>query len=233
MKLNYSVIILSAGFGKRMMPLTKDLPKPLIKINGTSLLDNSINILKKIGFNKIIINMHYQHSKIKEVISSRKDIKDITLIYENEILDTGGGVKNAVRYSNSKNILVVNSDIFLRENNIKDIKKLIDKYEINKKPHLLLVGKENAYGLDKKEGDFNLNKDKISRFKDGQKIFYYTGLQVFNSDILKNFSKKKFSFNVVWDYLINKEVLHGNIMHSNWYHVGNIQGLAIAKEENS
>ena len=98
MSFDFSGMILAAGYGRRMMPLTKNLPKPLIEINGITLLDNSINFLKKLGCKDIVINTHYQHQKIKESIDRRSDKKIITLIYENDILDTGGGVKNILPY---------------------------------------------------------------------------------------------------------------------------------------
>ena len=82
MTLNYSGMILAAGFGKRMMPLTKNLPKPLININGITLLDNAIDFLKKLGCRQIIINTHYHHLKIEKSINRRKDTEDIELIYE-------------------------------------------------------------------------------------------------------------------------------------------------------
>lgn len=228
MSLNFSAMILAAGFGKRMLPLTKDVPKPLIDINGITLLDNSINFLKKLGCTQIIINTHYQHTKIQKSINLRKSQNNIKLIYEKEILDTGGGVKNAIPHFNNNNILIINSDIFWREENLKDARLLITNY--NQLPRLLLVSKKNAFGLSKSNGDFVLNKSKVSRFKEGDEIIFFSGLQILNLDIFKNFSNGKFSFNVVWNYLIDKERLCGQIMQSNWYHVGDIQGLTIARK---
>ena len=221
-------MILAAGFGKRMLPLTKDVPKPLIDINGITLLDNSINFLKKLGCTQIIINTHYQHTKIQKSINLRKSQNNIKLIYEKEILDTGGGVKNAIPHFNNNNILIINSDIFWREENLKDARLLITNY--NQLPRLLLVSKKNAFGLFKNNGDFVLNKNKVLRFKEGDEIIFFSGLQILNLDIFKNFSNGKFSFNVVWNYLIDKERLCGQIMQSNWYHVGDIQGLTIARK---
>lgn len=228
MSLNFSAMILAAGFGKRMLSLTKELPKPLIDINGITLLDNSINFLEKLGCSEIIINTHYQHKKIQKLISLRKSQNNITLIYEKEILDTGGGVKNAIPRFNNNNILIINSDIFWREENLKDAHLLINNYK--QLPCLLLVSKKNAFGLSKKNGDFVLNKNKVSRFKEGDEIIFFSGLQILNIDIFKKFSNDKFSFNVVWNYLIDKKILSGQIMQSNLYHVGDIQGLTIARK---
>tara|TARA_B110000263_G_scaffold187777_1_gene165455 strand:+ start:753 stop:1454 length:702 start_codon:yes stop_codon:yes gene_type:complete len=230
MILNYSGMILAAGFGKRMMPLTKELPKPLIDINGITLLENAINFLKKLGCQQIIINTHYHHLKIERFISQRKDIDNIELVYEKEILDTGGGVKNAIPYFKNDDLLIVNSDIFWREENIKDAKLLIKNYRNKKIPYLLLAEKKRSFGIFKSQGDFVLQKNKIVRFNKGDHIFFYSGLQMITADILKQFSQKSFSFNDVWDNLIVNENLCGQIMKSNWYHVGDIKGLTIVKK---
>ena len=233
MTLNYSGMILAAGFGKRMMPLTKDLPKPLIDINGTTLLDNAIDFLKKLGCRQIIINTHYHPLKIEKAINRRKDINDIKLIYEKSILDTGGAVKNVIPYCKNENLLIVNSDIFWRQDNIKDAQLLISNCLSQKLSHLLLSEKNKSFGIYKSQGDFILNKKKILRFQEGQDIFFYSGLQMITLDIFNNFSKNRFSFNDVWDDLISKEKLCGQIMKTNWYHVGDERGLAIVKKLDS
>ena len=223
-------MILAAGFGKRMLPLTKNTPKPLIKINGITLLENTINFLKKLGCKQILINSHYKYKQIFDYIESRKDKKIFNIIYEDEILDTGGAIKNALPLIKNDNLLVINSDIFWQKNNLIDAKLLINDYFNKKKPHLLLVKKNNAFGLIRNIGDFNLDNKKIIRFTKGHDIIYYSGFQILNPLLLNLFSKSKFSFNEVWDLLIKEKKLYGNVMKTNWYHVGDIQGLNIAKE---
>ena len=230
---NFSVMILAAGFGRRMMPLTKNLPKPLLKINGITLLDNSINILKDLGCNNIVINTHYMHEKIYEHIKRRNDNLNINLIYENEILDTGGAIKNALNLFDKQDLIVMNSDIFWTYKNIIDFRSLIIEYNINKTPHLLLVDKNKANGLNKIQGDFILDKNKVKRFEENDPICFYSGFQIINSDVFQSFPNKKFSINDVWDHLIKHEMLFGSTMKTDWFHVGDIQGLAIAKELNS
>ena len=94
--MNFSGMILAAGYGKRMMPLTEKLPKPLIEINGVTLLENAIFFLKNLGCNQIIINSHYYFHLIKETLVKKNLDKKINLIYEKDILETGGAVKNAI-----------------------------------------------------------------------------------------------------------------------------------------
>ena len=229
MKNKFSGMILTAGFGLRMLPLTKDLPKALIEVNGITLLENSINFLKKIGCTQIIINTHYKYLKINSFIRKRKDKNNIILIHENKILDTGGGVKNAIPYFNNENIIVINSDIYWIKKNIKDFKVLKKKFLKNQDPHLLLAKKNNVYGLKNKKGDFILKNKKIKRFQNGSEILFYSGLQILKINIFDNFAMRKFSFNSIWDDLILKKQLNGDIMQSKLYHVGDLQGLNIAR----
>ena len=93
-----------------------------------------------------------------------------------------------------------------------------------------MVKKLNAFGLNKIDGDFVIKNDKVSRFLKGDEIIYYSGLQILNLNILNSFPDQILSFNTVWNYLIDKKKLCGEIMSSNWYHVGDIQGLTIAKK---
>ena len=139
---NFSAMLLAAGFGKRLMPLTKDLPKPLININGITLLDNSINFLRLLGCTQIIINSHYQYEKISRAIEKKNINNDLTLIYEKEILDTGGALKNVKNNFVNKNVIILNSDIFWQKENLFDIEKMADQYIANQNPQLLLVKNE-------------------------------------------------------------------------------------------
>ena len=151
---NYSGMILAAGFGKRMLPLTRDKPKPLIEINGLTLLGNSINFLTKLGCKEIIINTHYKYSQIQNLINTSYNNKNIKLVYEKEILDTGGGVKNAIPFFTNDNILVISSDIYWQKKNLIDAELVIKSYSKNNNMHLLLSKKNKSYGLSKSTGDF-------------------------------------------------------------------------------
>ena len=223
-------MILAAGYGKRMMPFTQSEPKPLLNINGITLLENSINFLTKLGCKKIIINTHYLNHQIESFINQLKERKKIITIHEKEILDTGGGIKNIIPHINSNNLLVVNSDVFWTKNNLNDARLLINNFDIHNNSTLLLSNKENSYGLDKMNGDFILKDNKIMRYLKGEEIIFYSGLQILNVNSIKDFSDKKFSINLIWDILINKGELYGELMKSKWYHVGDPKGLSIVKK---
>ena len=224
----FSAMILAAGFGKRMLPLTKKIPKPLVKVNDISLLKNVIDFLFKIGCIKIIINTHYKHHLISDFINEFYYSSNILISYEENILDTGGGVKNAISLFNDENVLVTNSDIFWKKENEEDVIGLINDFNSKEECRLLLVEKAKAHGLINNVGDFSLKNNEVRRWKIGDRILYYSGLQIVSLNIFKDFNSNKFSFNAVWDNQITKNSLHGNIMLSHWYHVGDTKGLKTA-----
>ena len=110
MKKEFSAMILAAGFGKRMLSLTDQIPKPLIEINKVSLLKNCIDFLFLIGCKKIVINTHYKHNLIFDFINNFYSSFNIEISYEKNLLDTAGGVKNAIKKFDDKlEVLVLDS----------------------------------------------------------------------------------------------------------------------------
>jgi len=100
-------IILGAGFGKRMRPITKKIPKPLVKIKGITLLENSIKFLNSLGVKHIVVNSHHLHKEIVSFVRRKKFISRVHVVVEKgKILDTGGGILNASKkFKNSRNLL--------------------------------------------------------------------------------------------------------------------------------
>lgn len=218
----FSIMILAAGFGTRMKNLTKNTPKPLLKINNTTLLSNTINFFKKLGCERFVINTHYLNKEFNDYINFNHAKENIILIYEPKILDTGGGVKNAVKYFNDKNFLITNADIYWNKNNISDLKKIIDQIDLIQYCCLLLSKLSNANGINRDYGDFALNNNYLRRWQKNDPVIFYSGLQILNPIIVSNFNKIKFSMNEIWDNLIKKNQLKGMLMESNLLHIGDV-----------
>ena len=213
-------IILGAGYGKRMHPITKKIPKPLVKINGLTLLENSINFLSSLGVRHIVVNSHYLHKEIVSFIKRKKFSSKIYVVVEKrKILDTGGGILNASKKFKKQTFLVLNPDTLWRRGYKKEFKKLEKIYLRNKKPAMLLVSKNKSYDRSFK-GDFNLNsKNEISRQKNNKLIF--TGAQIVDRSVFKKRKIKSFSMNKVWDDLIKKNQLIGIISNQKFFHINN------------
>ena len=219
---NFSLMILAAGYGKRMKYLTQAVPKPLLKINNKELLSYNIEFFIKLGCNKIVINTHYLHNEIKIFIEKKFSTQNINLIFEPELLNTGGGIKNALSYFDNKNFLVTNSDILWNDDNVKDINDFIREYQEIKYCKLLLVENKKFKGLKKREGDFKLENDLISRWKINDPHLYFSGLQIINPKIFSEIKQSSFSMNLLWDILIKYNHLQGKINNSIVTHIGDI-----------
>ena len=201
-------LILSAGLGTRLLPLTKKIPKPLVKINGVTLLENSIKFLSSLGVKHIVINSHHLYGKIINFIKSKKFSPRITVVVEKgKILDTGGGILNASKKFKREAFYVLNPDTIWGKEYKREFRKLEQIYLKNKKPTMLLVHKKNSYDQSFK-GDFNLNsKKEILRQKNNR--FIFTGAQIIDRSIFKKRKIKPFSMNKVWDELIKNKNLLG------------------------
>ena len=212
-------MILAAGFGKRLNPLTLETPKPLLKIGEETLLSNTIIFLEKFKVKEIVINIHYLGEQIKEYINKKKFNVNITIINESEkILDTGGGIFNALNYFD-ESFLCINPDTIWNLNYIDELKKMENYFFLKKqKCCLLIVNKKRSF--DKTlVGDFNLHNGLITRKKNENLQYLYTGLQIIKPEIFSNINEKIFSVNKIWDRLIRSEELFGLESKIDFLHV--------------
>ena len=201
-------IILCAGFGKRLMPLTEKTPKPLLKINEISLLENTINLVKVLEIKSLKINTFYLSEKIKDFIFSNNFGLEIQIIEDGkEILDTGGGLLNVVNNSVETDFIVFNPDTIWNVEYANEIKRMENIYFKNNLENILMVVKKDL-SFDKRfKGDFSMDGNNLKKSND--KNYIYTGCQIINKKIFKNLSKKIFSMNEIWDNYIKKENLYG------------------------
>ena len=217
-------MILAAGYGKRIQPLTLNCPKPLLKIGSETLLSNTISFLERIGITKIVINVHYLGEQIIEYINKKKFNLDIKIVREKDkILDTGGGVLNVIQNFSSKPFLVINPDTVWNLDYLKEVKSMEKKIIENKKSKCFLLVVNKKKSLDQNlNGDFNLQKDLISRKNPKDLNYIYTGLQVIKPEIFLDFPEKIFSINKVWDRLIKKNELFGIESNIEFLHVSTL-----------
>jgi len=222
---NFNLMILAAGYGKRMENLTNNTPKPLLKINNKELLRHNIDFFINIGCKKIVINTHYLHDQISHFIKEHYSNRNIILTHEPTLLNTGGGIKNALSLFEGKNFLVTNVDILWKEENRKDVLNFIKNYQDTKTCKLLLAADKNFNGLKKSFGDFKLEDKLVKRWKTNDPYFYYTGLQIINPIVFDLIDEISFSLNKLWDLLIARDSLKGEILFSNIAHIGDINAF--------
>ena len=221
MKIN-TALILCAGYGKRLNPLTLDIPKPLLEINEVTLLENTINLLQDLGIKKIILNTFYLKEKIYKFIKKKDFQIDLEIIDEGEdILDTGGGILNMMNYSSETDFLTINPDTLWNKNYKKYIQDMEKFYFSQKIKNILLLVKQNLSFDKDLNSDFNLVKNKIK--KETKNKFIYTGCQIINKSLFDDFLSKNFPVSEVWNKLIDIDQLYGYESLEYFKHVTNIQ----------
>jgi len=214
-------MVLAAGIGKRMQPLTLKIPKPLLEINNISLVERAINLLIDHGVQEISINVHYLPDQIEKYIRKKNFNVKINISNEKDLLlDTGGGVLKGTTQFKDNPFFVINPDTLWSKNYLEETKKLEEIYYKNKKPSLLIVNKKLS--LDKSfSGDFNLRNEII--FKEKENQFIFTGLHITSRNFLFTEKTKVFSMNKIWNDLIKKNDLYGKESKQKFYHLNTFE----------
>ena len=216
----HTALILCAGFGKRLNPITINTPKPLLIIKNLTLLDHCINLIVKLNIKKVLINSFYLKEQINEFVRNHNYNIEIKVIEDGEnILDTGGGILNLIDKSNEDNFLIFNPDTIWNNNYANEISHMINLYfNQNFKNILLLVKKDLSF--DKSLlGDFDLENNLINQ---NDKKYIYTGCQILNKSIFENKKITNFSITKIWSDLIKQKSLRGFESKLKFYHATNL-----------
>ena len=218
-------MILCAGYGKRLQPLTSNCPKPLLKIGNETLLSNTLKFLKKFGIKHVLVNTHYLGDQIVDYVKKNKFNLPITVIKEKDnILDTGGGVLNAIKHFENEAFLIINPDTIWNFDYLKELKFMEKIFFENKKNKclMLVVNKSRSFDQDIK-GDFNLENSLISREKKNNLKYIYTGMQIIKPEVFSGIDASVFSINKIWDRLINNDELYGVESNIDFLHVSTFE----------
>ena len=221
MKIN-TALILCAGFGKRLNPLTLNTPKPLIELNNVSVLETCINLIESLDIKEIFINTFYLKDQIRSFINKKNFKTKISIIEDGKnILDTGGGIKNMLNHTKEDDVLIFNPDTIWKNNYSKEIIEMEKLYFSKQlKNILLLVNKELSFDKNL-NGDFNLKDNLI--IKNNDRKFIYTGCQILNKKLLSIYETEKFSINNLWNNLIEKKELYGFETNNDFYHLTDLK----------
>lgn len=217
-------MIFAAGFGTRMKPLTDRMPKPLIKVAGKPLIDHALGLLD--GVATVVVNTHYR----AEQLEAHLDGRGVTCIREQpEVLETGGGLKNALPVLGNGPVLTLNSDvIFAGDNPVKALQAAWDPARMDALLTLIPVGNTVEYsGV----GDFFLNGGRIARRGEQAAAPYvYGSVQILKTELLAGVSEDAFSLNVIWDQMIAEGRAFGLPYDGRWVDVGRPEGIAVAEK---
>ena len=212
-------MILAAGFGKRLMPLTQDTPTPLLKVGNESLIQRNINFLIKNGFSDIVINISYLGDLIEDHIKNVFPNSNILFSYEDRPLGTGGGILNALKILGSETFLLINSDIY-HDIDIQNLPNTTDAAH--------LIGVKNP--SHNEQGDFSLTKNKVF-IKENTNDLTWSGISLINPIIFEENIFESNSFNIwksVLPKYIKKGMVTGQESYESWIDVGTLDRLKLA-----
>ena len=217
-----SALILCAGLGKRLNPLTLKTPKPLLLINNKTILEKCINLIIKLGIKKIYLNTFYLGEQISNFIKSKNFPINIKIIDDGkDILNTGGGILNMINNSSDNDYLIFNPDTLWSENYTNEIKNMCNFYFSNKLSNILLtVDKELSFDKSFK-GDFRLRNNLLE--KANKNNFIYIGCQILNRNLFKNLKVENFSISEIWNELLKKNELNGFESFNKFFHLTNLE----------
>ena len=221
MKIN-TALILCAGLGKRLNPLTLKIPKPLLKINDITILDRCINMVVKFGVKKIFINTFHLSEQVHNFVKSKNFPVSVQIIQESKkILNTGGGIMNMIAHSKDNDFLVLNPDTLWNDKYLTEINRMQNFYFSNKIENILLVVKKKLSFDQNLLGDFELNENLLN--KKGPQNYIYTGCQILNKDLFRDYKLESFSVSEVWESLLKKNQLYGFESLNKFYHLTNLE----------
>ena len=224
-----TALILCAGLGKRLAPLTLKTPKPLLKLNNITVLESCINTIIKLGVNKIFINTFHLGEKVSNFIENQNFSTSIEIIEDgNKILNTGGGILNMINHSDDNDFLVFNPDTLWNESYINEIDNMQKFYFKNQLNNILLVTKKKLSFYQNLTGDFELKKNLLK--KENNKSFIYIGCQILKKDLFKNYKVKNFSISEIWNELLKKNELNGFESINKFNHLTNLETFKKLKD---
>ena len=217
-----TALILCAGLGKRLNPLTLTTPKPLLELKNITMLENCINLIIKLGIEKIHLNTFHLGGQIFDFIKSKNFAIDIKIAEDGkEILNTGGGILNMMNCYQENDYLIFNPDTIWSKKYFKEINEMENFYFSKKLNNILLVTKKQLSFDKNLRGDFQLNDNLLK--KNDNKDFIYIGCQILNKNLFEKYNVKNFPISEIWNKLLEKNELNGFESSNKFYHLTDLE----------
>ena len=218
-----TAMIMAAGKGTRMMPLTADRPKPLVKVAGTTLLDHVFDLLRDAGIGRIVVNVHYFPEQIEAHLAEYADDFDVAISDERDLLrDTGGGLIKALRLIDADPFFCINADNWFADTEEHALVRMAEAWDPERMDVLMLVVPYEHAGNTQGQGDFDLDAEgRLSR--EGPKRprpYVWTGIQLLARHVVCDPPSEVFSTNLFWDRAIAAGRCFGLVHDGDWFDVG-------------
>lgn len=227
-----AAMVLAAGLGKRMLPITKTIPKPLVRVHGKALLDHALDALHAAGVETAVVNVHHLASQIEAHLARRKSPSIVISDEREHLLESGGGVAKALSHLGKEPFFIVNSDTFWVEGYRPNLLHLAEQWDTGRMDMLLLLAATpKAVGYSG-AGDFTMDSEgRLSRRGERQVApFVYAGAAICKPGIFVDIPDGAFSLNLLFDRLLERGRLFGIRLDGLWLHVGTPDSIAEAEE---
>jgi MurNAc alpha-1-phosphate uridylyltransferase len=224
-----SAMVMGAGLGKRMRPLTATRPKPLVRVAGKALIDHSLDRIEAAGVPHVVVNVHYLADALEAHLAAQKRNFTIAISDErDQLLETGGGMIKALPLLRGDPILIVNSDNIWTDGPQDSILNLARHWDGQRMDALLLLIRQSGATGHDGRGDFHMDPaGRLSRRKPGRVApFVYTGVQLVSRRLLEDAPEGAFSTNILWDRAIAAGRLYGLSHMGQWFDVGSPTSIA-------
>jgi len=224
-------MVLAAGLGKRMSPLTDVVPKPLVRLAGRALIDHVLDRLALVGIERAIVNVHYMADALERHLAGRTAPRIVISDERDVLLDTGGGLVRALPLLGPEPFLIHNSDSVWQEGPHANLDTLIEAWDPDRMDSLLLLAASARSLGYEGSGDFTMAADgRLSRRTPGSIApFVYAGVSIAHPRLFEGAREEVFSLNVLWNQAIARARLYGVRLDGLWMHVGTPEALAEAE----
>ena len=229
-----TAMVMAAGLGKRMRPLTATRPKPLVEIAGRTLIDHVFDRLRAAGVAKAVVNIHYLADALEAHLGNRVDGIEVAVSDERaQLLETGGGLKKALPLIDCDPFLAVNSDNLWIDGPVDTLKLLASNWDQARMDALLLLVPLARAHCHTGRGDFHLSPAGALRRRRPRGIapFVYTGVQMLSKRLFEEaLPEGPFSTNLIWDRAIAAGRAHGMVHQGLWFDIGRPENIRAAEE---
>jgi N-acetyl-alpha-D-muramate 1-phosphate uridylyltransferase len=225
-------IVLAAGLGKRMLPITATMPKPLVKVAGETLIDFALDRLDEAGIETVVVNVHHFADMLEAHVGARRRPHIVISDERDALLETGGGVKKALPLLGSDPFLTFNSDSMWVEGPEPNLKRLVAAWDAARMDILMLVAPLSTSVGYEGHGDFHRDSSGRLRRRGGDERadFVYAGVAIVKPELVAGTPDGAFSANAFYDRAIAGERLYGLPLVGQWLHVGEPQAIAEAEK---
>lgn len=228
-----TAMVMAAGLGKRMRPLTATRPKPLVEVAGKTLLDRTFDHLRQAGVKRAVVNVHYLADQIEAHVKARINDMDVLISDERrQLLETGGGVVKARELIGDQPFLCVNSDNLWIDGPVDALRQLAAAWDDERMDALLLLVPLARAHSHRGHGDFRLDPFGriVERRKPGRLApFVYIGIQILSPRVIRDWPEGPFSTNLFWDRAMEAGRLWGIVHQGLWFDVGTPQAIGEAE----